>query len=246
MRHARVLARCLVIFVSTFLPTTAVAQLVVARGPGSSSVVREISATDDRTVQAYDPAFLGGVSVALGDINGDGTAGHHHRRRAGRRPARPGLQRHGPARAATASSPTHAAFPGGVNVAAGDINGDGRADIITGAGPGGGPHVQVFSGVDLTRPGQLLRLRSRLSPAACAWRPATSTATGAPTSSPAPGPAAARTCSVFSGVDLERAGQLLRLRSGVSRRRQRGGGRHQRRWPRPTSSPAPGRAAART
>ena len=37
-------------------------------------------------------------------------------------------------------------FKGGVNIAAGDINKDGRDEIVVGAGAGGNPHVRVFDG----------------------------------------------------------------------------------------------------
>jgi hypothetical protein len=39
-------------------------------------------------------------------------------------------------------------FTGGVFVGAGDVNGDGRDDVITAPGAGGGPHIKVFSGFD--------------------------------------------------------------------------------------------------
>ena len=101
---------------------------------------------------AYIPAFTGGVHVAVGNVDGSdrgsvvtgpGTGGGPHVRvfkllTSGG--AVVGIADHA---SFFAYSPD---FAGGVFVAAGDITGDGVAEIVTGAGPGGGPHVRGFSG----------------------------------------------------------------------------------------------------
>ena len=96
----------------------------------------------------YTPNFRGGVRVATGDVNGDGTLDIITAPGAGGGPhimvfdGRTG----GAIASFFAYDPR---FTGGLFVAAGDVNGDGRADIITAPGAGGGPHIRVFSGLNL-------------------------------------------------------------------------------------------------
>jgi FG-GAP-like repeat len=92
---------------------------------------------------AYNAQFTGGVTIAVGDVTGDGRADIVTGAGAGGGPHVRVFD--GSTRAEVASYFAYdPAFRGGVTVAAGDVNRDGRADVITGAGPGGGPHVKVF------------------------------------------------------------------------------------------------------
>jgi hypothetical protein len=94
--------------------------------------------------EPYDNQFQGEISIAISDLDGDGTkeiitgagpGGGPHVRVFSKdgQPLIGGFFAY------------ERQFRGGVNVAVLDLNNDGTKEIITGAGPGGGPHVRVFS-----------------------------------------------------------------------------------------------------
>jgi hypothetical protein len=125
------------------------ADIVVSTRPFSGPRVRVFDGrrgTLLRDFFAADPAFAGGVHVAVGDVNGDGFGDIVTGLGYGAAP----LVRvfDGSSGAVLREFEAYASgFRGGVYVAAGDVTGDGFADIVTGAGAGGGPHVRVFDGV---------------------------------------------------------------------------------------------------
>lgn len=123
-------------------------EVVVVAGPGGGPHVRVYR--DDGTpygggFMAYDPKFNLGLDVAVGDVDGDGfdeiitgvnPGGGPHVRvfEADGTPHGPGFMAY------------DQRFTGGVRVAVGNVDaGNPGLEIITGAGPGGGPHIAIFT-----------------------------------------------------------------------------------------------------
>ncbi|MDP2683924.1 MAG: S8 family serine peptidase [bacterium] len=125
-----------------------VQEIVTGAGSGGSPQVRTFDQEGNPIFTpgffAYNSNFRGGVHVATADLNGDGideiiagagdNGGPQVRTfdRYGTPIFTPGFFAYDPY------------FRGGVHVATGDLNMDGQAEIITGAGFGGGPHIRVF------------------------------------------------------------------------------------------------------
>lgn len=103
---------------------------------------------------AFDPSFRGGVRVAVGDINGDGIPDVIAAAGPGGAPEVKVFSGQNGALLYDFFAYTPS-FTGGVFVAAGDVNGDGVADIVTGTDAGAAPEVKVFGGGKLG--GQQLR-----------------------------------------------------------------------------------------
>lgn len=126
--------------------------IIVGTGPGATTEVRVF---DGRTGQAL-PGRLGdldpfgsrtGLFVAAGDVNGDGHDDIIVSLDSGGMPlvkvysGTNGML-------VTRFMAEMPQFRGGIRVASADVNGDGKADIITSDGPGGSPTVNVFSGAN--------------------------------------------------------------------------------------------------
>lgn len=122
-------------------------ELVIAPDGNSQSkvLVTDLRGGVRKSWLAYSSSFRGGVSVAIGDVNGDnlreiftgtGTGGGPHVRSFKTDGAiwRGGFFAFGSSERA------------GVRVAIGDIDGDGRDDLVAGSGIGAPPKVRVYDG----------------------------------------------------------------------------------------------------
>ena len=121
--------------------------LVTGAGPGGAPHVKVFDGATNSIISqwyAYPVSFTGGVFVAVGDIGNDGTFEVVTGAGQGGAPV-VAIWDPFTGNLITQFMAYAESFTGGVRVGINDGNGDAIADILTGAGPGGGPHVKAFS-----------------------------------------------------------------------------------------------------
>lgn len=123
------------------------AEIVAVSGQGGRTHIRGFTnrgVFNGVSIFPFHPNFRGDADIDLGDTNGDGQDEIIVSQASNGDTRVKVYQPNGKVLAEwLAFAPE---FKGGVNIAAGDINRDGRAEIVVGAGAGGNPHVRVFDG----------------------------------------------------------------------------------------------------
>ena len=142
-----------------------IAEIVVGKGPGSEPLVRIFEQKNGAWGQraeflAFERFFRGGVYVAVGDIGGDGrieiAVGANSGASAAVAVFNAKTTEHLDQFYAYGQVDNVGAFKGGARVTIEDYNRDGKADLITGAGPGSFPHLRVWDLTDLSQIASLL------------------------------------------------------------------------------------------
>jgi hypothetical protein len=125
-----------------------IADIIAGAGVGGGPAIAVINSQTGEVIEsffAFDPAFTGGVNVAVYDVNNDGILDIIAAAGAGGGPEVRIFNGDG-LTILRAFYAYDQSFSGGVSVATIDLNNDGILDIVTGAGAGGAPHVKVFDG----------------------------------------------------------------------------------------------------
>lgn len=123
-------------------------------GPQSTplvSVIDSVTGVIERQFLAYESTFRGGVRVTLGDVDGDDVQEIITAPGPGRVGEVRVFELDGTERVAYRTLPFGPAWRGGVEVASGDVDGNGRDDIVAARSRGNG-EVAVFVSVDATDP----------------------------------------------------------------------------------------------
>jgi len=120
-------------------------EIITGAGPGGGPHVKAFKPDGSVVASffAYDQRFSGGVFVTAGDVDGDGIDEIITGPGAGGGPNVKIFKADG--RQIGSFFPYTTKFTGGVDVAAGDVAGDSKDEIVVSAGPGGGPHVRIMS-----------------------------------------------------------------------------------------------------